>query len=355
MSKEFLVCKEEHDKLVNFAYKCRGYSDEEAEAAAAMCTKACWYGIKTHSTLKALHLDDLFGSKVGGCIPKSRIEVIDNQFKASEVWNAHLKLGQFVARKAFNRCIELADEYGIGTVSVDNAFHYLWGGGYVMEVAQKGYIAYTNCTSALAEVVPLGGKFPTLGTNPHSWAFPTQGFLGFPICVDWATSAIAMGRVQQFKREGKLLPSGVAIDAEGRETRDPDSVYALLPFGLHKGYGLSLINELYSAYTGGFLPTLRGKKHQQKSSCTFFFQVIHPEALGGKDFVGGDYRSNVRSVVEDILSHGNEGCLLPGEMEYKAGKRSEELGGLIFGEEEFQELNELAEEINYNQLQGEEL
>jgi hypothetical protein len=30
--------------------------------------------------------------------------------------------------------------------------HYLWGGGYVMEVAEKGYIGYTNCTSSLAEV-----------------------------------------------------------------------------------------------------------------------------------------------------------------------------------------------------------
>jgi len=59
--------------------------------------------------------------------------------------------------------MKLADEFGVGIVSVDNAFHYLWGGGYVIDAAQKGYIAYTCCTSALAEVVPFGGKFPTLG------------------------------------------------------------------------------------------------------------------------------------------------------------------------------------------------
>jgi LDH2 family malate/lactate/ureidoglycolate dehydrogenase len=96
---------------------------------------------------------------------------------------------------------------------VDNAFHYLWGGGYVMDAAKKGYIAYTNCTSTLGEVVPFGGKFPVLGTNPHSWGLPTQDACGFPIVIDWATSTVAMGRVQQLKREGKPLPPGAAVDA----------------------------------------------------------------------------------------------------------------------------------------------
>src|ERR1019366_8046468 len=71
---------------------------------------------------------------------------------------------------------------------VDNAFHYLWGGGYVIDAAKKGYIAYTSCTAALAEVGPFGGKVATLGTNPHSWGFPTQDIIGFPPCIDWATS-----------------------------------------------------------------------------------------------------------------------------------------------------------------------
>ena len=134
--------------------------------------------------------------------------------------------------------MKLADQYGVGMVTVDNAFHYLWGGGYVMDAAQKGYIAYTNCTSATSEVVPFGGKTPTMGTNPHSWGFPTQDAIGFPIVIDWATSTVAMGRVQVMKREGKQLPPGGAVDAEGKETTDPNKAVALLPFGQHKGYGL---------------------------------------------------------------------------------------------------------------------
>ena len=62
-------------------------------------------------------------------------------------WDAQRKLGQAVGAAAMKRACELADEYGTGCVAVDNAFHYLWGGGYVMGAAKQGYIAYTNVRS----------------------------------------------------------------------------------------------------------------------------------------------------------------------------------------------------------------
>ena len=211
----------------------------------------------THVTLEVFHeLDNLclYGDIQSGGRLIGDEQFAPRGFGALRVAgkSTRHKLGQPVAFDAMDRAIELADQYGIGQVSVDNAFHYLWGGGYVMEAAKKGYIAYTNCTSALAEVVPFGGKFPTLGTNPHSWAFPTTDAIGFPLVIDWATSAVAMGRVQQFKRENKPLPEGAAVDANGVPTTDPNRAVSLLPFGAHKGYGLMLINELVAALIGGF-------------------------------------------------------------------------------------------------------
>jgi L-2-hydroxycarboxylate dehydrogenase (NAD+) len=243
----------------------------------------------------------------------------------------------------------LADRYGIGAVMVDNAFHYLWGGGYVIEAAKKGYLAYTNCTSALAEVVPFGGKIPSLGTNPHSWAFPTQDLLGYPICIDWATSTVAMGRVQQFIREGKELPPGCGVDAEGKETRDPKAVKSLLPFGAHKGYGLALIDELMAAYGGGSLPRLRGRRGSggegEKYSANFFFQCIKPEALASTDYAcGRDQQGNVKAVLDDILCEGNQQCLLPGQIEAQAARASEQANGLLFSEAEIEAFAEMARE-----------
>ena len=222
----YIIPKEKHDSLVTKAYRQRGYDAAEAAAGARFCASAAYYGIRTHNAIKALHLDELFGSKVGRWTPGAEIEKLPSRFAAAEIWNGHNKLGQAVAYEAMDTCMKLADKFGVGMVSVDNATHYLWGGGYVMDAALKGYLAYTNCTSATSEVVPFGGKTPTMGTNPHSWAFPTQDAIGFPIVIDWATSTVAMGRVQQFKREGKQLPPGCAVDAEGNPTTDPNKAVA---------------------------------------------------------------------------------------------------------------------------------
>ena len=112
-------------------------------------------------------------------------------------------------------------------------------------------------------------------------------------------------------------------------------ISALLPFGRHKGYGLSLLDELYAAYIGGSTPTLRNRwagaeggvgvgarveavPAGEKQTCTFFFQATRPEAMGCDDFaMGRDQAGNVKSVLADILGHGNaaHGAMLPGQIE----------------------------------------
>ncbi|MFM2296915.1 MAG: hypothetical protein RL117_622 [Verrucomicrobiota bacterium] len=349
MSDYLVIPRQQHDDLVIAAYQSRGYDAAEAAEGAKLAAEAARHGIRTHHALKALHLDHLFGSATGGCVPGAEIEVLPSRFPASEIWNAHKKLGQSVAYRAIERGIELADQYGIAQISVDNAFHYLWGGGYVMEAAERGYLAYTNCTSTLAEVVPFGGKFPTLGTNPHSWGMPTMAASGFPLVIDWATSTVAMGRVQALKREGKSLPPGAAVDKDGNPTTDPHQVASLLPFGGHKGYGLSLINELMAALIGGSLPTHRGRPVPvagEKSTSAFYFQIIHPDALNGRDFAfGRSQMENLTAVVRDILGHGNENAMLPGQIEAQARKQSDACGGLLFTAAEVAEFNEINREL----------
>ena len=349
-----IVDEQAHNDLVTAAFVDRGFNAEEGRAAAEIAAVATTHGNRTHNALKALHLDEHLGSAIGNCTPGAEFTKLENRFAAAEVWDGNKKLGQLVAREAFNRAIELADQFGIGMVSVDNAWHYLWGSGYAISAANRGYLAYTNCTSTLAEVVPYGGKFPTLGTNPHTWAFPTTNELGFPICIDWATSTVAMGRVQQLKREGGKLPPDSAVDADGAPTQDPSKAVSLLPFGRHKGYGLSLVNELMAAYIGGSLPTIRGTQKEsaeEKTTSSFFFQVIHPEAMSGNAFASGRGQvDNVKKVIEDILGHGNESCLLPGQLEAQAAARTKQAGGLLFSTAELAELNSIATRLCRPQL-----
>ena len=190
------------------------------------------------------------------------------------------------------------------------------------------------------------GSFPTLGTNPHSWGFPTVDAIGFPLVIDWATSVVAMGRVQQLKREGKPLPPDAAVDADGNMTTDAEKVNALTTFGRHKGYGLSLINEIVAAMIGGSLPTIRCRWNDvkdEKHTPAFYFQVIHPDALSGNNFAQNRSQpENLKAVLEDIIGHGNDACMLPGEIEAKAAARSEKNNGLLFSSAEIAEFNAIA-------------
>jgi L-2-hydroxycarboxylate dehydrogenase (NAD+) len=122
---------------------------------------------------------------------------------------------------------------------------------------------------------------------------------------------------------------------------------SLIPFGDHKGYGLSLINELVAGFIGGSLPTIRSRAPVagEKQGCAFFFQVIHPEAMSGGAFAKGRSQAeNVKAVLADILGHGNEQCMLPGQLEAQAARRSEQAGGLLFSTAEVAALNEIAHE-----------
>ena len=87
------ISREAHDQLVITAYKALGYKEDEAALGTKLAAEAARHGIRTHHALKALHLDHLFGSAIGGCVPGAEIEVLESRFPASEIWNAN-KIGR---------------------------------------------------------------------------------------------------------------------------------------------------------------------------------------------------------------------------------------------------------------------
>ena len=163
------------------------------------------HGVSSHNFIKALSNDDILGAgrKDGqpGYFPGRRHKILPSQFKAVQRWDAQQCSGFIVARDAVDTAMALADEYGVGVVTVDNAFHYLWGAGWALRASKKGYICFTTCTGALPEVVPFGGSNPTMGTNPWTWALPTSRALGFDFVMDFATSVMSNGSVNGFSAE----------------------------------------------------------------------------------------------------------------------------------------------------------
>ena len=100
-----------------------------------------------------------------------------------------------------------------------------------------------------------------------------------------------------------------------------------------------------AAFIGGSLPTLRSRwadDSQEKHTCAFYFQVIHPDAVSNGAFAQGRSQAeNVKAVLEDVAGHGNDKVIFPGQIEAASAARSEEHGGLLFSKAEVEEFNEL--------------
>ena len=101
-------------------------------------------------------------------------------------------------------------------------------------------------------VAPFGGAGRALGTNPFAWAAP--GGPRGPLVVDFSTAGVAEGKLKLAAADGRPITPGLIVDAEGRPSTNADDFYAggaLLPFGGHKGSGMSVMIELLGGLLTG--------------------------------------------------------------------------------------------------------
>jgi len=181
-----------------------------------------------------------------------------------------------------------------------------------------------------------------MGTNPFAWSAPLrEGY----VMLDFATSKVAEGKLKIALAEGRNAPPGCIIDSSGRPTIDPAAFYAggaLLPFGEHKGSGMSMLIEL----TAGLVSKMG-------SSCD-------PEYLGGNGtliwaldisaFVSSErYFEQAETFCREAkrIGGGPDGVdvLLPGELEARnlEQRRAE---GVSLPDEIRRQITTLADELS---------
>lgn len=148
--------------------------------------------------------------------------------------------------------VEKTKKLGIAALVINDCTHFaaLWP--EVEALAGHGLAGIAMCPS-YATVAPAGGSKPLLGTNPFAFGWPRPG--NDPYVFDIATSMAARGEIELYRRAGKQLPEGWALDAEGNPTTDPEAALAgaMLPFGGYKGSAISTMIELMAgAMIGDF-------------------------------------------------------------------------------------------------------
>jgi ureidoglycolate dehydrogenase (NAD+) len=116
-----------------------------------------------------------------------------------------------------------------------------------------------------ARIAAPHGREPLIGTNPICVGLPTRP-RAF-IC-DASTSAITHGDLLLARRDGHPLPPDAAVDHDGRRTRAPADVAALLSVGgSHKTFALGLAVELLTCLGGGVPGSPRHDEHGVFAVC----------------------------------------------------------------------------------------
>ena len=239
---------------------------------AAMVTTAGWTADEARETADHLVLANLSGhdSHGVGMLPLYFQSLADGNLSPLSrptarldaapflIIDAGVALGQPAARDAVEQAATMAKAAGVAILNLLDAHHIGRIGHYAEVAAAQELISlfWVNVAGRPPIVAPHGAIEARFGTNPHAIGIPVPG--AEPIILDFATSRMAHGKARVALNKGVPVPPGFIIDGEGRPTTEPRHVFlhglaegealgALLPFGDHKGAGLSLIAELLSA------------------------------------------------------------------------------------------------------------
>ncbi len=213
---------------------------------------------------------------------------------------------------AIREALAAAREHGVAFVGVVRSHHCGVVVDHLRAVAEAGLvgIGFANSPAAMPAA---GGKHPIFGTNPVAAVFPRRGTT--PLMIDLSLSEVARGKLMVAAKEGRAIPVGWAVDAQGQPTTDPKAGLAgsMLPVGAAtspKGAMLALVVELLvTAVIGaqfGFEASSFFVDEGNRPGIGQAFIVIDPGALAGREH----FLDRVEVLVAEMLK--DEGVRLPG-------------------------------------------
>lgn len=270
-----------------------GMNDDKAQLCAEVFAGNSRDGVYSHG----LNRFPQFIKSIGEGLINVDAEPLVLSTKGSiENWDGQLAPGIYTATKAISRAVEIAKENGIGLIAVKNTNHWMRGGTYGWQAADKGCIAICG-TNSIANMPPWGGKDATLGNNPLVIAVPRkEGHL----VLDMAMSQYSYGKLHEHHLAGKKLAHPGGYDDEGKLSHDPNAIMKskrTLPVGLWKGSGLSLMMDvLVSALSNG--KTVSGITATGKESgVSQFFICISPGSIN-------------ESIIDEIITYAKSSAVI---------------------------------------------
>lgn len=350
------------DKMNRFlidAFAGYGVPREDAEICADVLLESDRRGVESHgcNRFKPIYIDRI---ENGTLLPVTNIEIL-KETPTTVVMDAHDGMGMVASHKMMTMLIDKAKKYGMAGGAIRNSTHYGIAGYWATMASKEGLIGITG-TNARPSIAPTFGVENMMGTNPLTFALPTDE--EFPFCIDCATSIVQRGKIEYYAREGQPTPSGMVINQDGTTMTDSDQILdalvdgtaALAPLGGigdtlagYKGYGYAAVVEILSAALAGgkYMKALTGVgpdgKPQMYHLGHFFF-VVDPDAFMGQDEfrrIAGEISRELRASKK---APGEDRIYTPGEQAYYNWK-DRETKGVPVGETVQREILEVRDKL----------
>lgn len=286
----------------------KAYFDEEA---AQSCVDVILYaelrGKSPQGLLKLLGTEPLQGVKA------EKPFEIHERTKLSALIAGNKNPSFHIAQKATDICIEKAKENGFGIVGANGIFSSTGTLGYYSEkAANQGLVTYT-CARSPGATAPFDLSLPLFGTNPFSWAFPTEND---PVVFDMATSAITFYELVLAKMRGENIPDNVAVDSAGNITTNPAAAMegGILPFD--KGYKGSALSMMVEVLSGPLVNASFCDYETFDKDWGFFVMAFDPDLLVDPEV----FKKNSEELVNIIRKNGG---IIPGDNGRKTQEKIE--------------------------------
>ncbi len=286
-------------QFVTKAYEKAGLPSKDAELAAEMLLDADLRGIDSHGVfnLRGYYIK---GLRDGSIKANPDIRVLRGSPTTASV-EGDGGLGFLVAHRAMTEAIAMAEASGTGWVTAAGSNHCGAGAYYVLMAARRGMIGIHFSTGGTTVTGP-GGRSRLIGNNVIAVAAP--GGREGPFVLDMAPTMAIANKLHKLQWAGKPMPEGWAVDSRGKAITDPKRYFeepgAILPlgstadFGVHKGFGLLLVADIFS----GLLSGDGGSMFRKKGRECHAFCALRVDAFPS----AGEFPSLMDSMIEKIRS-----------------------------------------------------
>lgn len=310
-----------------------------AEPTAILVNHLIDANLAGHDSHGVQHIPGYVAAIEKGAVKPNAVPTILRETPVSALVDGHWTFGQVSMRFAIDLAVAKAKASGVAVVGVVGCTHIGRLGTYSSIAAREGVFAMITTGNLSNATVPFGGRKGIFGTNPFSFGFPAGERPD--VMVDFATSAIAGGKVAVARAKHEQVPAGALLDKDGNPTTDPEALFnggMLLPFGAHKGSAMATLSALLS------LALVPGSEYVEGFGLPGTFILAIDSGLF-RD------RSTVERETDDLLGKikavppaaGFSEVMFPGEPEVRSAERRRD--GIPIPDDTWAEIRATAERL----------